>query len=93
MGAVRATMAGKRGGQSANRSRPAAPPRGLEAPTLRNNVIMHRNSEHDQASEPVGIIISRGARGTTEGTPRFCAYIWGPAPEIDVDVSSSKVAA
>lgn len=53
---------------------------------------MNRNSERDQLSEPVGIVISRGARGTTEGTPRFVAYVWGPAPENDVEASSSKAA-
>jgi hypothetical protein len=54
---------------------------------------MNKNSEHDQASEPIGIIISRGARGTTEGTPRFWAYVWAPAPESDAEVASSKAAA
>ena len=29
--------------------------------------------------EPIGIIISRGSRA--EATPRFWAYVWGPAPE------------
>jgi hypothetical protein len=49
---------------------------------------MSRNSEHDQAVEPVGIIISRGARGTTEGTPRFWAYVWAPAPKGDAQAPS-----
>ena len=51
---------------------------------------MSRTSERDQAgsSEPVGIIISRGPRGTTEGTPRFWAYVWAPAPEGDVEAPS-----
>lgn len=34
--------------------------------------------------EPVGIIISRGSRA--EETPRFSAYVWGPAPACEVDV-------
>jgi hypothetical protein len=34
--------------------------------------------------EPVGIVISRGSR--REETPRFSAYVWGPAPvELDED--------
>ena len=28
---------------------------------------------------PVGIVISGGARGDV--TPRFSAFVWGPAPE------------
>jgi hypothetical protein len=51
---------------------------------------MIRHTEHDQASEPVGIVISRGARGTTEGTPRFWAYVWAPAPECETDAASSS---
>ncbi|HWJ20993.1 MAG TPA: hypothetical protein VNS52_01470 [Gemmatimonadaceae bacterium] len=53
---------------------------------------MSRNSERDQATEPVGIIISRGPRGTTEGTPRFSAYVWAPAPEGDAAEAPSKAA-
>jgi len=49
---------------------------------------MSTNTDRDLASEPVGIVISRGARGTTEGTPRFWAYVWAPAPEIDVAAPS-----
>jgi hypothetical protein len=33
--------------------------------------------EHDDV--PVGIVISGGARGDV--TPRFSAFVWGPAPE------------
>lgn len=35
--------------------------------------------EHINASEPVGIVISRGERD--EPTPCFRAYIWGPPPD------------
>ena len=31
--------------------------------------------------EPIGIVISRGSRA--EAAPRFWAYVWGPAPEIE----------
>ena len=32
-----------------------------------------------EAEEPIGIVISGGARD--EVTPRFAAFVWGPAPE------------
>ena len=32
-----------------------------------------------QEEEPVGIVISRGTR--EEATPKFWAYVWGPAPQ------------
>jgi hypothetical protein len=37
------------------------------------------------SDEPVGIVISRGPELPT--TPRFTAYVWGPAPDIQVEVS------
>ena len=37
--------------------------------------------------EPVGIIISRGSRA--EETPRFSAYVWGPAPAGEVEVAET----
>jgi hypothetical protein len=40
--------------------------------------------------EPVGIVISRGSR--REETPRFSAYVWGPAP-VELDESGNMVAA
>ena len=36
-------------------------------------------------AEPLGIVISQGSRA--EETPRFVAYVWGPAPEADADLS------
>lgn len=40
----------------------------------------------DQSTqEPLGIVISQGSR--TEETPRFVAYVWGPAPEADAELS------
>lgn len=41
----------------------------------------------DQDQEPVGIVISRGSRA--EPAPRFRAYVWGPAPEIDEEPSKA----
>jgi hypothetical protein len=35
------------------------------------------------AMEPLGIVISRGNR--SEEAPRFLAYVWGPAPEPEID--------
>lgn len=40
---------------------------------------MKQNRKDSGATEPIGIVISRGDR--TEPTPVFSAYIWGPAPE------------
>ncbi len=31
--------------------------------------------------EPMGIVISRGRRD--EPMPVVCAYVWGPAPDVD----------
>jgi hypothetical protein len=31
--------------------------------------------------EPIGIVISRGRRD--EPAPVVCAYVWGPAPDVD----------
>lgn len=35
-----------------------------------------------QSQEPMGIVISRGSR--EEASPRFWAYVWGPAPEVEL---------
>jgi len=40
-------------------------------------------------TEPVGIVISQGNRD--EPMPAFFAYVWGPAPEGDIE--SERVAA
>ena len=42
------------------------------------------------SAEPVGIVISNGARH--EDTPRFAAYVWGPVPETDRIEELSAVA-
>jgi hypothetical protein len=41
-------------------------------------------------AEPMGIVISRGARG--EQAPMVLAYVWGPAPETPDEPGSSKAA-
>jgi hypothetical protein len=40
---------------------------------------MKKNRKDNGSSEPLGIVISRG--DTTEPTPIFSAYIWGPVPD------------
>ncbi len=39
--------------------------------------------------EPIGIVISRGARG--DQRPTFSAYVWGPAPEVPDDGRDGKI--
>jgi hypothetical protein len=46
---------------------------------------MRKAAETKEESEPVGIVISRGSRD--EPTPAFFAYIWGPAPEAEDEVT------
>ena len=41
-----------------------------------------KQREHRESQEPVGIVIAGRERG--EVTPRFAAFVWGPAPEMDV---------
>ena len=50
---------------------------------------MKKVREITESQEPLGIIISRGDR--VEQRPIFSAYIWSPAPEPAVEVTS-KVA-
>ena len=40
--------------------------------------------------EPIGIVISRGARSAQQ--PRFSAYVWGPAPTEPSDALTIKAA-
>jgi hypothetical protein len=46
---------------------------------------MRKAAASKEESEPVGIVISRGSRD--EPTPAFFAYIWGPAPEAEDEVT------
>ena len=41
--------------------------------------------------EPMGIVIAGGAR--PEVTPRFAAYVWGPAPAVEAEREEPKAAA
>jgi hypothetical protein len=43
-----------------------------------------KKERKEQAAEPIGIVISSGV--AVEPSPRFSAYVWGPAPEPEVQV-------
>jgi hypothetical protein len=34
-----------------------------------------------ESQEPIGIVIAAGVRGDV--MPRFSAFVWGPAPEVE----------
>ena len=51
---------------------------------------MSKALQQQVEQEPMGIVISRGSRA--EATPRFCAYVWGPAPEPVIDHAEIKAA-
>ena len=44
-----------------------------------------------EVQEPIGIVIANGAR--REVTPRFAAYVWGPAPTDDAEEAHKAAAA
>lgn len=46
---------------------------------------MKKQIEPNTAMEPLGIVISQGNRA--EEVPRFWAYVWGPAPEAEVEAT------
>jgi hypothetical protein len=54
-----------------------ARPRAIE--TSCGDLYMKRTVENDSTDEPMGIVISRGAR--QEPAPSVFAYEWAPAPE------------
>ena len=48
-----------------------------------------KQRDHREVQEPVGIVINGGARGDV--TPRFSAFVWGPAPdaaELDAELDA-----
>lgn len=52
--------------------------------TLGAHLYMKKQpNEPTAAMEPLGIVISQGSRA--EQPPRFLAYVWGPAPEAELD--------
>ncbi len=46
---------------------------------------MKKQTEASVAMEPLGIVISQGNQA--EQAPRFWAYVWGPAPETEVEAT------
>ena len=38
--------------------------------------------------EPIGIVISDGARGTR--IPKFSAFVWGPVPDDIADIADGE---
>ena len=54
-------------------------------------LVMARRQKAEVEQEPVGIVISRGSRA--EDTPRFTAYVWGPAPDPEREGDEKMVAA
>jgi hypothetical protein len=53
-------------------------------------IYMKASTKLKSHQEPVGIVISQGAR--IEPTPTLFAYVWGPAPEISEEPREAKVA-
>lgn len=52
--------------------------------TLGAHLYMKKQpNEPTAAMEPLGIVISQGSRA--EQPPRFLAYVWGPAPQEEID--------
>ena len=51
-------------------------------------VDIAKQAQVELEQEPVGIVISRGSRD--EATPRFSAYVWGPAPDEPDHFSSGS---
>ena len=46
---------------------------------------MKKRNVETGSQEPLGIVISQGSR--VEETPRFAAYVWGPAPEPEAEIA------
>jgi hypothetical protein len=52
---------------------------------------MKQIRQNIEAQEPIGIVIAAGA--PRDVTPRFAAYVWGPAPADDADDNRKAAAA
>lgn len=52
---------------------------GPRSPGRLRETALKQQREHREEQEPVGIVIAGGARGDV--TPRFAAFVWGPAPD------------
>jgi hypothetical protein len=53
--------------------------------------MIKRVQQETLPAEPVGIVISRGDR--TEPAPRFVAFVWGPAPDDEVEMGTATTKA
>lgn len=53
-------------------------------------MTVKRVHKAETATEPLGIIISRG--DTKEPQPRFSAFVWGPVPEAELETATTKAA-
>ncbi len=53
-------------------------------------IYMKATKKLNSQQEPVGIVISQGARNEPART--LFAYVWGPAPEITDEPREAKVA-
>ncbi len=52
---------------------------------------MKQSRQMLDVQEPLGIVIADGHRG--EVTPRFAAFVWGPAPEpLPAEATEPKAA-
>ena len=51
---------------------------------------MEQHRQQPSEQEPVGIVISGGARG--DSTPRFSAYIWSDTPEVPAEPVARRAA-
>ena len=56
----------------------------------KRNEATERVARGPESAEPVGIVISSGARH--EDAPRFAAYVWGPVPESELSEQVVAVA-
>lgn len=51
---------------------------------------LRQTADVKAVQEPIGIVISNGA--TAEPSPRFVAFVWGPAPEPASEMPESRAA-
>jgi hypothetical protein len=59
--------------------------------TLQVSTMRKRIERAPEASEPVGIVISQGR--SADVVPRFSAFEWGPAPEMDAEDATTATKA
>ncbi len=52
--------------------------------------MIERVTHRDVSEEPIGIVIARGRVDDTP--PRFAAFEWAPAPDVETETSANKAA-